>query len=56
MHLFSEMAGVKVGPFVVVHVSNYAHGVDKTWQQNEMINRMQKSDVAKGENSLEFLF
>lgn len=56
MHLFSEMAGVKVDLFVVVHVPNYAHSLEKTWQQTEMIRCMQKSEVAKGESSLELLF
>lgn len=50
MHLFSEMAGVKVDLFVVVHVSNYEHSLEETWQQIEMIKCVQKSDTAKGEN------
>lgn len=52
-HLFSEMAGVKVDLFVVVQGSNYAHSLEKTWQQTEMIKCMQKSDVAKGEKTME---
>lgn len=50
------MAGVKVDLFVVVHVSNYAQGLEKTWQQTEMIKYRRKSGVAKGENSPELLF
>lgn len=34
--------------FVAIHVSNYAHGLETSWQQIEMIKRMQKSKAAKG--------
>lgn len=55
LHLFFEVADVKVDLFVVVHVANYAHGVEGTWEQIEMITCMQKTDVAEEENSLELL-